>query len=148
MHSYGSLGVPQTARSHNQCIDRSIQIHMRCENPYTYITITSRLRLVNLFVEVSLVCVVPRTLFQKISRIINSILDLSNYGKRNKSKTFMDQSLRSTYSNLHFSVDPCRLFFLQAVNIQRWNTIHAPHCTTLYIFAVWFPLFLGQYSIT
>ena len=49
------------------------------------------------------------------------MLDLSNYGKKNKSKskTFMHQSLRSTYSNLHFSVDPCRLFFLQAVNIQR-----------------------------
>ena len=55
MYSYRTPGVPRTPRSCNALI------HMRCGNPYQIwppsITITSRLRFVNLFVEGSRVSV-------------------------------------------------------------------------------------------
>ena len=60
IHTYRSRGVPQTPKSNNALIFRSIQIHMRSGNPYQIwplsITITWRLRFVNLFVEGSRGC--------------------------------------------------------------------------------------------
>ena len=58
IHTYKSRGVPQTPKSNNALISRNIQIHMRSGNliwPLS-ITITWRLRFVNLFVEGSRGC--------------------------------------------------------------------------------------------